>query len=348
MPSLSPVRCLALLAVGLVLVAGCERDQVRTYTVPKPPADTSEPKVRLLAAVLENGPEQWFFKLVGPIDVVGAHGKEFAAFVESVRFTGNAGQPVDWTVPAGWDRGPAGELRYATFYPAGKGKPPELTVFKFDRVSPLLANVARWCDRDLGRRPPREAELPQFTRPFKAGKHTGTLVDMTGPGPKKGAHPPMGAPPVRTQDQPPIKYVKPDGWTDTGARGGFVPVLASFRVREGNQPPEVTVLPLGSMTGGLLDNVNRWRGQVRLEPITQAQLDKDPPRSVKVDELEGQYFDFLGPAGLAQTRMLLVTVKRGEQTWYFKMLGPADVVARNKSKFESFVQSVKFTGAADE
>ena len=46
--------------------------------------------------------------------------------------------------------------------------------------------------------------------------------------------------------------------------------------------------------------------------------------------------------------MLLTTVEHGGQMWYFKLLGSAEVVGKNKSKYESFVQSVKFTGAADE
>ena len=46
--------------------------------------------------------------------------------------------------------------------------------------------------------------------------------------------------------------------------------------------------------------------------------------------------------------MLLVAVKKGkgdaEETWYFKLLGPVDVVTKNKDAFESFVKSIKFTG----
>jgi hypothetical protein len=124
----------------------------------------------------------------------------------------------------------------------------------------------------------------------------------------------------------------------------MIVVLTSFRVTEGDKVAQVDVTPLGGSTGGLLDNVNRWRGQVGLQPVNQAELDKDPPRPFKLGELAGTYADLSGPA----RRMLLVTLKRGPQTWYFKMIGDSGVVAKNKSKFESFVQSVKFTGAADE
>jgi hypothetical protein len=46
--------------------------------------------------------------------------------------------------------------------------------------------------------------------------------------------------------------------------------------------------------------------------------------------------------------MLLVVVKRNQQTWYFKLFGDLEVVGKNRQEFESFVQSVKFTGGGDE
>jgi hypothetical protein len=330
------------LALVLFLAAGCEREGIRTYTVPKPPPEVFEPKVRLLAAVLENGEQQWFFKLVGPTEAVGKHSEAFKKFVSSVRFTGKAEPPVEWTVPAGWEKGPAKELRYATFYPAGKDRSLELTVFKFDQVSPLLANVQRWCDRDLGRRHPRESELGQYTRTFRAGDLEGTLVDMTGPGVKKAKHPPMMPPPdVRTPERLPIKYVKPEGWTETGGR---TMVLNAFQIREGGRSAEVTIQQMGANFGDVLSNVNRWRGQVGLKEISQAQLDREPARSVKVDGKKAEYYDLAGP----EKRMLLVIVKYRNKSWFFKMLGSTPVVGKNKDAFESFVQSVKFTGAADE
>ena len=35
---------------------------------------------------------------------------------------------------------------------------------------------------------------------------------------------------------------------------------------------------------------------------------------------------------------------RGEQTWFFTIKGPADLVEKQKSAFEAFVKSVRFDG----
>jgi hypothetical protein len=343
---------LSLLAGCLLLAAGCEKDEIRTYTVSHPPPEAYEEKVRLLAAILENGDEQWFFKLVGPVEEVGKHSKEFTDFITSLRFTDKEDNPVEWKAPAGWDKGPADEdkarnpPRFATFYLGPRGKAPVLTVFKFGQRSPLLANVERWCRQDLGRKAPRsERELKPFVTPLKNLKATpnATLVDMTGPGPSGRGGPHPGG--IRMPGPLAITWKTPSGWKETGPRlkRGIIKLFNSFEIRDGDKQADVEVSEM-IVGGGLLLNVNRWRDQVGLPEITQVQLGKDPPQTIQVAGTAANYHDFTGPAG----RMLIVTVPRKEKTWFFKLIGPADLVGANKKKFESFVQSVKFTGAADE
>jgi hypothetical protein len=349
MPSFpSPTRWLCLLAAGLLCLAGCDRDEIQSYTVPRPAPETYEAKVRLLAAIFEDGRDQWFFKLVGPTAEVGKHAKAFASFVESVRFTGKADPPVEWKVPDGWEKQPPKQLRYATFSLGTPGKPPEVSVFHFDQISPLLDNVNRWCRLDLGRKPLSTAEVEKIQEPIRAGQNQGVLIDLSGPGPRPGAKgmgPMMAGGGQRRPNKLPLSYTVPDGWEETGPRSKMgITILTSFAIREGNQQAEVQVTPLARVGGGLLANVNRWRGQVGLSELSQAQFDQDPPKTIKVAGADAPYYDFAGPA----QRMLLVTAEHGERRWYFKMIGSPPLVGKNKSKFELFLQSVKFTGVADE
>src|SRR4051812_23526624 len=49
--------------------------------------------------------------------------------------------------------------------------------------------------------------------------------------------------------------------------------VASFRVKgQGGQTADVSVIPLPGMAGHDLDNVNRWRGQVSLPPVSESEL----------------------------------------------------------------------------
>jgi hypothetical protein len=343
MPSLRSVfRWVSLLALGLVFLAGCEKDEIRTYTVPRPAPDTSDEKVRLLAAIFEHGKDQWFFKLAGPTAGVDKHEKEVHSFLDSVRFTGKD-KPVEWQVPAGWTRGPEDEdrakqpPRFATFYLEGKAL--ELTVHQFGQISPLLQNVNRWRARDLGLPPLREEQLKKYTRSDKRGDATVTVVDMKGPGPRGKAPPMMGKTPRPRQLA--IEYRTPDGWEELGPteRGG-IRSYTTFAIRDGGQSAELKVTRMMNR-GGLAPNIDRWRGEVGLPP-GKDQLDK--PKSIQVGGSAGFWYDFTGPT----QRSLVVTVARGGTSWYFKLIGPRDLVGKNLGKFESFVQSVKFTGADDE
>src|SRR5262249_14131895 len=144
-----------------------------------------------------------------------------------------------------------------------------------------------------------------------------TLVDMTSPGVRRKGRGPMKGVPGRTPGKAgplPIRYQVPPGWKETGpyVKDG-IRVLTSFQVAEGGHRAEATVLPLGGPTGSQLANVNRWRGQVGLGPISQGQLSRDPPREVEVAGGSGIYLDLAGP----RARMLLVALERGKQKWYF-------------------------------
>ena len=50
---------------------------------------------------------------------------------------------------------------------------------------------------------------------------------------------------------------------------------AAFEIEDGEQRVEMTVIDLSVRAGGLLPNVNRWRGQIQLEKVTQEELDAE-------------------------------------------------------------------------
>jgi hypothetical protein len=342
MPSLfSPSRFLCLLAVGLLVVSGCEKDEIRSYTVPRPAPQTLAANVRLLVAIFDHGKDKWFFKLVGPIDEVNQYADRFQTFAESVRFTDKVDDPVEWKTPAGWNwkKGKEG-LRYGELSMGEEGKAPLVTVFRFDQTSSLLDNVNRWCRLDLGRPHLREDQLTQYTKTIHSGDTRGILVDMTGPGPR-GKNPHMAE--MRMPGPLPITYTTPAGWKELGPQvREDVRIFSVFEVEgDPKAAAEITQMPT---VGSPLLHVNRWRRKVGLPPLTREQLDKDPPKKITVAGSPCPFYDFAG----RDERLLVVVVTRGTQSWYFRLIGSPAIVEKNESRFTSFVQSVKFTGAADE
>src|SRR5438552_6532690 len=100
--------------VGLaaaLLSVGCQDDEIRRYQAPKPetlpqgPAHV-EKTVRLLAVIIPRGDKTWFVKLVGPTATVDEHEPEVDRFVQSMKFTDQEREPIQWTVPEGWKESP--------------------------------------------------------------------------------------------------------------------------------------------------------------------------------------------------------------------------------------------------
>ena len=91
-------------------------------------------------------------------------------------------------------------------------------------------------------------------------------------------------------------------------------------------------------------NVNRWRAEVGLKQVGAAEARKAKEKTLTAAGVASPYLDLKGD----ERRSLVVVLTKGEKAWFFKLVGDKGVVGDNKSKFESFVKSVKFTGAADE
>jgi hypothetical protein len=342
-------------AVAAALFTSCDRDEIRTYRAPRDEtAPAGKPNQRLLAAILPHGERTWFFKLMGPAQEVEQYKGAFDRFIKSVRFSDQKEPPVTWTAPDGWRQEAGSAMRYAGFRPAAKESEAELTVVALGRdAGSTLANVNRWRGQ-IGLKPIDEGELGKVCKEEKIDGVTATLVDMTG----QGAMPDRKFPPLAagrttpnvgeagSRSQGPLRYAAPAGWKEVSDSGGMR--VAAFEVSEGAQRAEVTIVPLAGQAGGSLENIKRWRGQLKLEPVGDDQLQKEI-RQLQVDGEAAQYVDLVGPesAGRERERILAVIVVRGDQTWFFKMKGPAELVGKQKPAFEAFVKSVRF-GAGQE
>ena len=91
----------------------------------------------------------------------------------------------------------------------------------------------------------------------------------------------------------------------------------------------------------LLQDINIWRGQVGLP--AQTKLNSNDAQRVNLGGKEGAVFDFAGPqADKPEKRVVVAMVFHGSDLWFFKIIGPADLVSAQKPGFMSFVQSAEF------
>jgi hypothetical protein len=106
------------------------------------------------------------------------------------------------------------------------------------------------------------------------------------------------------------------------------------------------VIPLGGMAGTDPANVNRWRGQVGLGPLAEAEVSKLAEK-VSVGAESADLYDLAGTApgnGEAQ-RILGVILHRDDTAWFFKMTGDAGLVEQQKPAFIAFLKTVSFSAS---
>jgi len=136
----------------------------------------------------------------------------------------------------------------------------------------------------------------------------------------------------------PFKYKLPKGWVKKPPRQIAVEVLEAT---DGKQSAEVTFVALPGDGGGIAGNINRWRKEVQLPGLSEADAIKSAV-AMKVAGVASHYVDIANPAGPAlKNRTLGVIIPLGERTWFVKMSGPREWVGENKDAFETFVKSLE-------
>jgi len=124
-------------------------------------------------------------------------------------------------------------------------------------------------------------------------------------------------------------------------------LLAKFLIAgNGGARAEVNVSVLGGEGGGLLANVNRWRGQLGLTPIGEMDL---PGQASPVDVAGGKavIVDLSGTDAKTgqKARLIGAVVPQAEQTWFYKLMGDEQLVAAQKEAFMKFLRSAKYSDA---
>src|SRR5262249_54073338 len=135
----------------------------------------------------------------------------------------------------------------------------------------------------------------------------------------------------------------PEGWRPLPPKvNAFVRQLLSFEVGEGEKIAKITATPAG---GGLLSNINRWRrDDLGLAEIGESDLKRDLTE-LKVANVPAYYVDLISPA--AGKRILGVIVPMPDQSLFFKMIGPSDVVSDQKRNFDAFIRSFRLGEEAE-
>ena len=155
---------------------------------------------------------------------------------------------------------------------------------------------------------------------------------------------PDGLPVPDSSGQPKLNYTLPAGWKEKALTQLRV---ASFEISENGKTADVSVIPLGAMSGGDAANVNRWRGQVGQAPLDEDALTKLAEK-VEAAGQPADLYDIAGTSpGSGDAERIIGTILHSDTaTWYFKMSGDADLAEKQKASFIAFLKSVEFNKLA--
>lgn len=137
-----------------------------------------------------------------------------------------------------------------------------------------------------------------------------------------------------------VRWETPAGWHAHAGNGSFR--VVSFHVGADPAPAEVTVTRFAGGAGALLPNINRWRGQLNLQPV--ASVDEQPVEALDVGGAPAELIDMADESSSEGTRarMLVVLMMRGDMAWFIKMTGPYEVLEAQRAGFLGFVRSMRF------
>ena len=260
----------------------------------------------MLAATVVRGDKAWFFKAVGPAAEIDAQAESIRGWIASLRFPEDA--DPEWELPEGWQQLPSSQMRFATLRWRDSSAESDVSVIPLpvmgDESQYLLSNVNRWRQQlQLPAISLEQLSEQSETIPLEGG--SATLVDLSGwstgigmargaGGPNPRSAPAGQTPPARQEVR--LEYDVPEGWTQgqmVVSRGGItLRYEAAFDIGEGADLVQVTVTRMPGV-GSLKQNIDRWRSQVGLDPLSDEQLAESTER-IEVGDLAASYVRALG------------------------------------------------------
>jgi hypothetical protein len=151
---------------------------------------------------------------------------------------------------------------------------------------------------------------------------------------------------ARPSDVP--KFSPPPSWKSVQAQGMR---KAEFVVTEGLQEARVTMFEFpadaGPMISDPLGNINRWRGEIGLRPLTKEGLTA-ATQPIEIDGQPATYAPMIPDTAKQEDSQskeatLAAIAKTGDQVWFIKMRGQRELVKKHEDEFKAFLKSLKFS-----
>ncbi len=193
----------------------------------------------------------------------------------------------------------------------------------------------------------RVGEKVEITKSREISKHA-TRPPANASSSVRFPQPEPPTPPVEQAPPPPpadelFVWEMPEGWTIEPPKPGTMRMLDMRFGPEKEGQCYMSIIPGGG--GGLVANVNRWRGQMSQPPLPDSAILELPKKNLfngtaTFVDLEGDFTD-VGQPTQKDFRMLGLIHADERFMIFVKLTGPKALVAREASAFEQFCQSLQ-------
>ncbi len=154
--------------------------------------------------------------------------------------------------------------------------------------------------------------------------------------------PAVAAPPAAEQampsGHPPLSgnyaWQAPEGWESQPPSSMR---MASYLVPHGSEKGDLSVVRLSGTAGGPLNNLNRWRGQLGMDPVAEGS-----PESVgrQVETPAGTFTWWkLANGEPVNQGMLVGMLFAGDHSMFVKLTGSPELVSAVESQFTGYLES---------
>jgi len=188
------------------------------------------------------------------------------------------------------------------------------------------------------------AELPAAKPTHSAGPVAADKALPPGHPSMDGATPPTAAPAampatpgLQTASGPELSWSAPAEWT---AKPASMMRKATYAIAAGGATADLAITAFPGDVGGDAANVNRWRGQVGLPALGDAEALASIER-LSANGLTIGIVDVCDTTAASPTRLVGAIVPYSGATWFFKLLGPDAAVSPEKAAFLQFVKTIK-------
>ena len=132
-------------------------------------------------------------------------------------------------------------------------------------------------------------------------------------------------------------WEKPSSWIHTESTSMR---LASFEIPFSTGTGDLSIMELGGNGGGLEANVNRWRGQIDLNPLTKLEIETEAENGIS--DLGNYQLFLLINLEKKETAFLAAIFPLGNRTIFIKLTASAEGILEIEKDFKDFCSSMKF------